>query len=86
MHEYPEILGWTGAIMVLGAYALLSMKKLTSDSYAYHGINIVGSAFLAFYAYQKGAGANVLVNVVWLFIGGAAVFAAWKAGRSWRQF
>lgn len=85
MDGYPEILGWVGALMVLGAYALLSMKKFQSDSYLYHGINIVGSAFLAFYAYTKGAGANVLVNVVWLLIGAAAIAAAWRAGRSWRQ-
>lgn len=80
-----EVLGWVGAVMVLGAYALLSARKLPSDSYTYHGINMLGSLFLIIYASYKIAWANVLVNVVWLLIGAAAMFALWRSGRSWRQ-
>ncbi|MFO1242558.1 MAG: hypothetical protein U1E36_05080 [Rickettsiales bacterium] len=80
-----EGLGWIGAIMVLAAYALLSGKKLVSDSYTYHGINMVGSFFLVLYASWKVAWANVLVNVVWLVIGIIAVWTLWKSGRRWRN-
>ncbi len=68
-----EIIGWLGAALVLGAYALLSTRKLISDSYSYHGMNIAGSILLAIYAYYHGAHASVAVNVIWLVIGCIAV-------------
>ncbi len=85
MDMLVEVLGWIGAVMVLGAYALLSARKLPSDSYTYHGINMIGSLFLVIYASYKVAWANVVVNVVWLVIGLIAVIALWRAGRTWRQ-
>ena len=39
-----EVIGWTGAALILGAYALLSANKLRADSVAYHLMNILGAA------------------------------------------
>jgi hypothetical protein len=75
-------MGWVGAFLVLAAYALISIKKISSDSYYYHGINIVGASLLALYALAKDANASVVVNVVWLLIGIGAVIALYRAGRS----
>lgn len=75
-----ESLGWLGAVMVLGGYALLAMKKLAANSYAYHGINILGGLLLGVYALWKGAWASILVNGVWVLIGIAAVVMLWQAG------
>src|SRR2546430_410098 len=39
-----EVIGWTGALLILGAYALLSAGKLKARSLTYHLMNIVGAA------------------------------------------
>jgi fluoride ion exporter CrcB/FEX len=75
MNVWVEIIGGLGAFSVVGAYGLLSAKKLRSDSYGYHGLNILGSFLLALYAYWKTAVASVAVNVIWLCIGVGAVVA-----------
>lgn len=78
MNALVEIGGWLGALMVLGAYALLAMKKLPADSYRYHGMNIIGSLLLAVYAIAKDASASLLINASWAVIGMAAVTSLYR--------
>ena len=78
---FIEIIGWVGAVLVLGAYTFLSMKKLASDSYTYHGLNIAGSILLGVYALYKDAHASFIVNLVWMIIGIGAVFGLYKASK-----
>ena len=42
-----EIAGWTGAVILLGAYALVSMRRLPGDSVTFQLMNIGGSAGVA---------------------------------------
>ena len=79
---FVEIIGWLGAVLVLGAYTFLSMKKLASDSYTYHGLNIGGSVLLGLYALYKDANASFMVNLVWMLIGIGAVIGLFRSGRS----
>ena len=39
-----EIAGWAGAALILLAYLLLSAGRLTGQSLAYQGMNVVGAA------------------------------------------
>ena len=41
---FVEIVGWTGAALILGAYALLSAGRLTGRSVTYQLMNVVGAA------------------------------------------
>ena len=81
MQAMVDVMGWGGAALVVGAYGLLSMKKLHSDDYAYHGMNIAGSCLLGGYGIAKHAEASVVVNAVWMLIGFSAIAAALKANR-----
>lgn len=81
---FIEIMGWAGAVLVLGAYAFLSLKKLASDSYTYHGLNIAGSVLLGVYALYKDANASFVVNLVWMLIGIGAVLGLYRSGSSKR--
>ena len=63
-----EIIGWTGALLVLGAYVLLTMDRLTSLSASYRWMNVAGSAGLVVNAAWNGAFPTVFLNVVWLSI------------------
>ena len=64
-----DVLGWTGSILYLVAYALVSMKKMQGDSILYQGINIVAGTLLVIYSIALGAFATTGLNAVWVAIG-----------------
>ena len=41
---FVEVAGWSGAVLILLAYLLLSMDRLTGQSAAYQWMNVVGAA------------------------------------------
>ena len=64
-----DILGWTGSILYLLAYALVSMKKAEGDSLIYQGMNIIAGVLLVVYTLSLGAYATTGLNAVWVAIG-----------------
>ncbi len=64
-----EVIGWTGAALILGAYALLSAGKLRADSLAYHLMNILGAAGFVINSGWNHALPSAVMNVVWIGIG-----------------
>jgi hypothetical protein len=64
-----EVIGWTGAALILGAYALLSAGKLRSDAPAYHLMNILGAAGFVVNSGWNGALPSAAMNLVWIGIG-----------------
>ena len=69
-----EIAGWTGAALILAAYLLLSMGKLTGQSVIYQGMNVVGAAGFVVNGWWHGAIPSASLNVVWLLIGAIALW------------
>ena len=76
-HLFIQILGWTGSVLFLLAYALVSLKKADGDSLLYQGMNIVAGAFLVIYTFTLGAYATTALNAVWVAIG------LFTLGRKW---
>jgi hypothetical protein len=72
-----DVLGWTGSILYLLAYALVSLKKTEGDSLVYQGINIVAGTLLVIYSFSLGAFATTGLNAVWAAIG------LFTLGRKW---
>ena len=66
---FIDIVGWTGSILYLLAYALVSAKKTESDSIVYQGMNIVAGSLLVAYTLALGAYATTGLNAVWIAIG-----------------
>jgi hypothetical protein len=73
-----DILGWTGSILYLFAYALISAKKTEGDSFLYQSINITAGILLVVYTLALGAYATTGLNAVWVAIG------VFTLGRKWR--
>ncbi len=69
-----EIIGWAGALLILGAYALLSSGKLRSESLTYHFMNMLGAAGFVINSGWNGALPSAAMNVVWIGIGVYAVY------------
>jgi hypothetical protein len=72
-----EIIGWIGAVLILGAYVLLSLDRIQSKSRTYQWMNVVGAAGFIVNSGWNGAIPSAVLNVVWLFIG---LYALWKLG------
>ena len=72
-----NILGWTGSVLYLLAYALVSMKRTEGDSLLYQGMNIIAGSLLIIYTFSLGAFATTGLNVVWVAIG------LFTLGRKW---
>jgi len=72
-----NILGWTGSVLYLLAYTLVSLKKTEGDSILYQGINIFAGTLLVIYTLYLGAFATTGLNAVWVIIG------LFTLGRKW---
>ena len=64
-----EVIGWTGAVLILGAYALLSAGKLRAESVTYQLMNMLGAAGFVVNSGWNGALPSAAMNVIWIGIG-----------------
>ena len=69
-----EAAGWIGAALILGAYLLLSMGKVTGQSRLYQAMNVVGAAGFIVNGWWHGAVPSAVLNVIWMVIGGMALW------------
>lgn len=69
-----EVVGWTGAALILLGYLLLSAGKLTGQSVMYQAMNVVGAAGFIVNGWWHGAIPSTALNVVWMMIGAIALW------------
>lgn len=67
-----DIVGWTGAVLLLTAFALVSNDRVSATGARYLCLNIVGSVLLLANNVFHGAYPSGFVNTVWT---GVAVVA-----------
>nr|WP_295372735.1 hypothetical protein [uncultured Sphingosinicella sp.] len=77
-----EIAGWVGALLILGAYALLTAERVTSRSALYQGMNVVGAAGFIINGWWHGAIPSAALNVIWMLIGVVALWRILRRGSS----
>ena len=63
-----------GATLILLAYLLLTLGKLTGQSAVYQGMNVGGAAGFIVNGWYHGAIPSAALNVIWLLIGGVALW------------
>jgi hypothetical protein len=73
---FYEIIGWLGTILILSAYFLVSIKKISSDSMVYQLLNLLGAGGVVVNSFVHRAIPSVGLNVVWLII---AIYGLVKA-------
>lgn len=64
-----EIAGWLGALLVLGAYLLVSSGRVSGKSALFQWMNALGSALFILNTGWHGAIPSMVLNIVWLAIG-----------------
>ena len=72
-----NILGWTGSVLYLLGYALISAKKTQGDSVLYQGLNIIAGIMVVIYTLSLGAYATTGLNAIWALVG------IFTLGRKW---
>lgn len=70
--------GWAGAALILCAYLLLSMGRLTGQSVRYQAMNVAGGAGFVINGWWHGALPSAALNVIWIAIG---TMALWRIKR-----
>jgi len=68
-----EVVGWSGALLILIAYALLSTGRLEGRSRPYQWLNLVGSLGFVVNSSWNGAWPSAALNLVWMGIGVATL-------------
>jgi hypothetical protein len=63
-----EVIGWSGMLLILIAYFLITMKKVERDSKLYHGMNLLGSITLGYNTLVNMAYPSTFLNVMWILI------------------
>lgn len=69
-----EIVGWVGAALVLGAYILASMGRMSALSPAFQWMNAVGAGAFVLNTWWHGAIPSMVLNIVWSGIGFIALW------------
>lgn len=64
-----EAAGWIGAICVLGAYVLLTTKRVSGDTVTFQLMNVIGSAGFIINTAWHGAIPSMVLNIVWCGVG-----------------
>ena len=77
-----EVVGWAGAVLILGAYLLITMGKVTGQSALYQWMNVAGAAGFIVNGWWHGAVPSAALNVVWMMIGGVALWRIWAKRES----
>lgn len=70
-----EVIGWTGSLEVILAYALVSNNKIGSTSSAYQWLNLSGGVFLIIHTVVHESYPSTFINIVWVVI---ALIALWN--------
>jgi hypothetical protein len=68
-----EIAGWLGALLVLGAYLLVTTGRVSGKSALFQSMNALGSALFILNTWWHGAIPSMVLNIVWLAIGTVAL-------------
>jgi hypothetical protein len=81
LKTFIDVAGWTAAVLILSAYALLSFGKIQSRSHVYQVMNITGAAGFIINCAWNNAWPSMALNVVWLGIGVYALRRNYGAAR-----
>ncbi|QGP78732.1 CBU_0592 family membrane protein [Sphingobium sp. CAP-1] len=69
MALFVEIIGWTGALLVLAAYVGVSTGRLSGGSAAFQWLNAVGATFFVLNTWWHGALPSMVLNIIWSVVG-----------------
>ncbi|WP_313803048.1 CBU_0592 family membrane protein [Sphingobium sp.] len=82
MTIFVELAGWLGALLVLGAYLLVSTGRVSGRSALFQWMNALGSALFILNTWWHGAIPSMALNIIWLAIGAIALIRIARSKRT----
>jgi hypothetical protein len=76
-----QVIQVVGALLILAAFAAAQLGRLRVDSPVYLTLNLLGSAVLAYLAFDQRQWGFVLLETAWAAISGWSLFRTRPAGR-----
>lgn len=76
------MVGWTGAVLILAAYILVTLGKLGGRSPAFQWMNLVGAAGFVINGWWHGALPSATLNIVWALFAAGTLWTIWKSKSS----
>ena len=73
-----EVVGWAGALLILLAYILVSLGRVTGQSAAFQWMNLLGAAGFIVNGWWHRALPSATLNVVWMLFADVALCRLWK--------
>ena len=73
-----EVAGWIGAALILLAYLLVTIGRLTGQSPAFQWMNLFGALGFVINGWWHRAMPSASLNVIWMLIAGVALWRLWK--------
>ena len=70
---FYDIVGWTGMVLVLIAYALLSTDKI-KNGILYQLLNLIAGIFMAIGLFPKNAWFSFTLQIIWAIIALITIF------------
>ena len=77
-----EVAGWVGALLILLAYVMVTIGRLTGRSPAFQWMNLVGAAGFIINGWWHEALPSTALNVIWMLIATVALWRLWSKGSS----
>jgi hypothetical protein len=81
MNVLIEVIGWAGTILLVGAYALLTLSKIKSTSWQYQTMNAAGALFLVVNTISHTAWPAASLNTIWFIIGVVGLIAIIRSSK-----
>jgi formate hydrogenlyase subunit 3/multisubunit Na+/H+ antiporter MnhD subunit len=72
-----NLIGWVGMLLIILGYLLISTKKISSSSFSYNLLNLLGGVGIIVNASYFSAWPSVVLNIFWVCI---AIYAISKIG------
>ena len=73
-----EAAGWIGAALILFAYLLVTLGRLTGQSLAFQWMNLFGALGFVINGWWHEALPSASLNVIWMMIASVALWRLWK--------
>ena len=71
---FSDILGIIGVVLILVAYFLLQINRLSADSFIFSFVNFVGSILILVSLWYTWNIASVVIEIAWLLISGYGIY------------
>lgn len=74
MNIFVEVIGWVGAVLIVGAYSLNIFGVWKTSSLQYILCNLIGGFFFVINTFVHTAYPSMIVNIIWVIIAVSALF------------